>query len=185
MAPRWMSEIIDNLGKIKLDMKNRTSLDAFGQLIAFNTEVRLNNMPAVIKMVRQRNDANFRLRIVTGNITHRRNYPLPKNSTLAGELTPDAKLLQMFVGRRWQREVISPFRPLNQSIEILQAEVVTEELEHHKGQLVDTKRVEYRTLDNTGIAAKDRLRAKSWVVDGGTVIQQDIFLINMRLRFNR
>jgi hypothetical protein len=185
MAPRWMSAIVDHLGQIKLDMRNRISLDSFGQLTAFDTQVRLNNMPAVIKMHGRCNGSDLQLRIVTGDITHRINYPMPQDSTLTGELTPDAKLLQLFVGRRWQREVISPFRPLNQSIEILQAEVVTEEPVHHEGQLVNTKRVEYRTLDNTGIAAKDSLRAKLWVTDDGTVIRQDIFLINVRLRFDR
>jgi hypothetical protein len=185
MAPRWMSTIVDHLGQITLDMRNRISLDAFGQLTAFDTEVHLNDMPAVIRMHGLGDDTDLRLRIVTGNVTHRISYPMPQNSTLAGELTPDTKLLQMFVGRRWQREVISPFRPLNQSIEILQAEVVTEEMLYHEGQLVNTKRVEYRTLDNTGIAAKDSLRARLWVMDDGTVIRQDIFLINVRLRFNR
>lgn len=185
MAPRWMSAIVDHLGKIKLDMRNRISLDSFGQLTAFDTQVCLNNMPAVIKMYGRSNGSDLRLRIVTGDITHRINYPMPQDSTLAGELTPDAKLLQLFVGRRWQREVISPFRPLNQSIELLQAEVVTEEPVHHEGQLVNTRRVEYRTLDNTGIAAKDSLRAKLWVTNDGTVIRQDIFLINVRLRFDR
>jgi hypothetical protein len=185
MAPQWLNEIVDQMGPINLDMKNQLSLDAFDQLTGFDTEVCLNNMPAAIKMVGQCNDTDLQLRISTGDVTHRMNYPLPKNSTLAGELTPDATLLQMFVGRRWKREVISPFRPLNQSIEILQAEVVTEEPLHHEGRLVNTKRVEYRTLDNTGIAANDTLRAKLWVTDDGTVIQQDIFLLNVRLRFNR
>ena len=185
MAPRWMSGIIDHLRQIKLDMRNRISLDAFGQLTSFETKVHLNDMPAVVKMYGRSNDSDLELRIVTGDITHRINYPMPQNSTLAGELTPDAKLLQMFVGRRWQRKVISPFRPLNQSIEILQAEVVTEEPVHHEGQLVNAKRVEYRTLDKTGIAVKDSLRARLWVTDDGTVIRQDIFVINVRLRFNR
>ena len=43
-------------------------------------------------------------------------------------------MLQVYVGRKWQQEVYSPFRPPGSSLEILQAEVVEERIIDHRGE---------------------------------------------------
>jgi hypothetical protein len=185
MAPQWMSSVVSSLGPIRLDMRNRVALDSLSQLTWFDTKVRLNEMPTVIKMIGRVKDSGLHVQFETGDFSHEVRYPTPNKSMLGGELTPDAKLLQMYVGRRWQKEVYSPFRTPNQSIELVQAEVVAEETIHYDGKLVNTKRVDYRSLSSAGVSEDDTLRARAWVADDGLVLRQDVYMMNVRLRFNR
>ena len=56
------------------------------------------------------------------------------NRCSASELIPEPKLLQVYVGRKWQQEVYSPFRPPTNSMEMMQAEVVEEGSIEHNGE---------------------------------------------------
>src|SRR5437762_719489 len=63
-------------------------------------------------------------------------YPIPSASLLTSELVPESKLLPIYVGRKWQQEVYSPFRAPGSSLEIVQAEVVDEQLIEHRSNRV-------------------------------------------------
>ena len=110
MAPGWMISIMDKVGPIRLDTRNRIALDSLGKLSGFDTKVRLNELPSVIKMYGRVEDAKLRVSIQSGDVKHNVEYPTPSKSLLGGELTPDARLTGMYVGRKWQKEVYSPFR---------------------------------------------------------------------------
>ena len=51
--------------------------------------------------------------------------------------------------------------------------------------MVRAKRIEYRDLSAAGVAAEHTLRAAVWVGDDGTVLRQDFYLVNTKLRFER
>jgi hypothetical protein len=91
----------------------------------------------------------------------------------------------VYVGRKWQQEVFSLFRPPNSSLELMQAEVVEEGSIMHGGTLTRAKKIEYRTLSAAGVAADNTLRAALWVGDDGNVLRQDMYLMNAKLRFER
>jgi hypothetical protein len=112
-------------------------------------------------------------------------HPIPSTSSLASELIPDPKMLQIYVGRKWQQEVYSPFRPPGNSLEILEAEVVEERHIDHRGDRVHARKIEYRSLSAAGVTADNRLRAEVLVADDGTVLRQDVFLMDAKLRFER
>jgi hypothetical protein len=185
MAPQWMRVVVDHIGPLKLDMRNRVTLDTLDNLASFDTKVRINDTPVMIKMAGRVVDGRLKVRVETGDLEHRVDYPAPKHSFLGGELTPDPKLLQMYVGRRWQREVYSPFKPHSDAMEIVQAEVVADDTLLYEGQLTKTKRVEYRSLTTAGVADADTLRATVWVAEDGTVLQQEVYLVHAKLRFMR
>ena len=126
LAPQWMSTIVRGLGSISLDSRSRIVLDSLNQLSSFETRVRLNDMPLVMKVTGRVDGPDLLLKITSGEMTHTARYPVPSNSLLASELIPEPKLLQVYVGRKWQQEVYSPFRPPRDSLEVLQAEVVEE-----------------------------------------------------------
>ncbi len=112
--------------------------------------------------------------------------PIPK--LLDGELIPQPKLLQVYVGRTWQVEMFSMFRPPTDALNLLQAEVVAEESIIQQGEKVRAKRIEFREMSAAGVAAERSLRAKVWVADNGTVLRQDVYLMNSKdtmLRFER
>ena len=94
-------------------------------------------------------------------------------------------MLQIYVGRKWQQEVYSPFRPPGNSLEILEAEVVEERYIDHRGERVHARKIEYRSLSAAGVTADNRLRAVVWVADDGMVLRQDVYLMDAKLRFER
>ena len=185
LAPQWMSSLVRGMGKITLDTRTLLVLDSFGNLSSFNTKVQLNDMPVVMKVQGRVEDAQLRIRVQSGDISHEVSYPVPSQALSANELIPEPKLLQVYVGRKWQQEVFSPFRPPTSSMEILQAEVVDESNIERRGENVHARRIEYRTLSAAGVAADNTLRAVVWVAEDGTVLRQDIYLMNAKLRFER
>lgn len=185
MAPQWMSSLADTVGDIRLDMRSRLTLDSLGNLDSFETKVQLNDLPLVVKMRGQVEGAEFVLTIHSGDVTHEARYPVPSNALLAGELIPEPKLLPVYVGRKWQQEVFSPFRPPSDSMELLQAEVVSEGPLNHRGQRYHARKIEYHTLPTPGVAADHALRAVVWVADDGTVLRQEVHFMSVRLRFER
>jgi hypothetical protein len=70
-------------------------------------------------------------------------------------------------------------------MEIVQAEVVAEGLIDHRGDHLNAKRIEYRSLSAAGVAVNKNLRSVVWVADDGKVLRQDLHLMSAKLRFER
>jgi len=188
MAPQWMSSIVDDLRLIRLDCRSRLALDSFGNMSNFETRVQINDLPLVIKAIGHVEGPELRMTFFSGGVSHEASFPLPNPKLLDGELVPQPKLLQVYVGRKWQVEMFSLFRPPNDALNLLQAEVVAEEPIIQRGEKVRAKRIEFRELSAAGVAAERSLRAKVWVADNGTVLRQDVYLMNSKdtmLRFER
>jgi hypothetical protein len=185
LAPQWMGSLVRGLGKITLDTRTALTLDSLGNLSAFDTKVRLNNLPLVMKVQGRVQEAQLRVKIQSGEVTHEVSYPVPKPSLSANELIPEPKLLQVYVGRKWQQEVFSPFRPPTNSMEMLQAEVVEEGVLEQDGVTTKARKIEFRTLSAAGVSADNTLRAVVWVAEDGTVLRQDTYLMTAKLRFER
>jgi hypothetical protein len=185
LAPQWMGSLVRGLGRISLDTRTSLVLDSLGSLSSFDTKVRLNKLPVMMKVQGRVDGAELRVKIQSGEVTHEVSYPVPAQSLSANELIPEPKLLQVYVGRKWQQEVFSPFRPPGSSIEILQAEVVEEGTIDHQGRTTKARKIEFRSLSPAGVAADNTLRAVVWVAEDGTVLRQDMYLMTAKLRFER
>lgn len=186
LAPQWMGSLINSLGEVSLEMRSLFVLDSLNNLSEFNTDVKLNDLPIVMRVRGKVDGAELKLTIRSGDVTHPTvTYPVPSVTALTSELVPDPKILQVYVGRKWQQEVYSPFRPPGSPFEILQAEVVEERFINHRGERLHARKIEYRTLSAAGVAASNTLRAEVWVSDDGTVLRQDVKLMDLKLRFDR
>jgi hypothetical protein len=186
LVPQLLGNVVRSLGSVSLDTRSVFVLDSLNNLSSFNTKVKVNDLPVVMKVRGKVDGAELKLTITSAGVTHpTMSYPVPSNSTLTSELIPDPKMLQVYVGRKWQQEVYSPFRAPGDSLEILQAEVVEERFIDHRGEQTRARKIEYRSLSAAGVAADNRLRAVVWVADDGTVLRQDVFLMNAKLRFER
>jgi hypothetical protein len=185
MAPQWMSSIVNDLGAIRLDTRTRMVLDSFGTLSSFDTKVQLNDLPMMVKIFGRVDGPELNVKFVSSGVSHEQSFPLPHTKQLDGELIPEPKLLQIYVGRKWQVEMFSLFRPPSDALTLLQAEAVAEETIRQESGMVRAKRIEYRDLSAAGVAADHTLRAAVWVSDDGTVLRQDFYLVNTKLRFER
>ncbi|QDU56465.1 hypothetical protein [Aeoliella mucimassa] len=185
MAPRWMATVIDNIGPLQLDMRSRTTLDSLGNLSQFDVSVELNDLPSAILMRGVIEEGFIRLRLQYGEVVHRMNYPWPEHAMLGSKLTPDDKLLSVYPGRRWQKEIYNPFGGPQGAIEMIEAEVTGEESILVDEEVIPTRRIEYRSLDSTGVSADDRRRSTVWVNMEGSVVREEIVLMDVMLRFER
>lgn len=185
LAPQWMGSLVRVLGDVSLDIRSLFVLDSLKNLSSFTTKVRINDLPLVMRVTGKVDGPELKLRIQSGDVMHEVSYPVPTSSLLTSELIPDPKLLQVYVGRKWQQELYSPFRPPGNALEIMQAEVVEERVIDHRGERVRARKIEYRSLSAAGVAADNNRRAVVWVGDDGTVLRQDVYLMDAKLRFER
>jgi hypothetical protein len=186
LAPQWMGSLVRSLGEVSLDMRSVFVLDTLGNLSSFMTKVRLNDLPIVMRVRGKVEGAELKLTIQSGDVVHPTvSYQVPTSSLLTSELIPDPKMLQVYVGRNWKQEVYSPFRAPGNSLEVLQAEVVEERSIEHRGERLRARKIEYRSLSSAGVAANNTLRAVVWVGDDGMVLRQDVYLMDLKLRFER
>jgi hypothetical protein len=185
MAPRWMATVIDNLGPLELDMRSRTTLDSLGNLSLFESSVEINDLPSAILMKGVVDEGQIRLRLQYGDAVHRINYPWPEHAMLGSKLSPDATLLQVYTGRKWHKEIYNPFGGPQGAIELIEAEVMEEQPLLFDNELVNTRRIEYRSTDSTGVSSENRRRSTVWVTESGKVLREEIVLMDVLLRFDR
>jgi hypothetical protein len=186
LAPQWMGSLVSGMGEIGLDLRSRVVLDSLGHLTSFETRVRLNDLPLVMKARGKVDGADLVLTIQSGEINRQFRYPVPSDDFVTSELTPEPKLLQVYVGRKWQQEMFSPFQSPTKALELMEAEVVEEGPMEHRGERVIARRIEYRSMSDAGVAADNTIRAMLWVGEDGTVLRHDVYLMNAtKLRFER
>lgn len=180
--PFQIGSLIHGLNTIQLDTRTRMTLDSLGALSSFDTRVQLVDVPLTLLIRGRVEGAELLVHLQSGEIEHKASFRAPRESLIASDLLPESKLLDLQVGRRWQQEVFSPFKT---SMEIIQAEVVADGKIDHRGEQVNVKRIEYRSLSSAGVAADKSLRSMLWVSDDGTVLRQDLYFMSAKLRFER
>ncbi len=185
LAPQWLGGLVKTLGNVALDTRSTFVLDALGDLSYFKTNVHLNDLPIVMRVTGKVEGAELKLKVQSGDVTHEVVYPAPSKSQLTSELVPDPKLLQVYVGRKWQQEIYSPFRPPGNSLQIMQAEVVEERDIDHRGKRIHARKIEYRNLSSAGVSNDNALHAIVWVAEDGLVLRQEVQLMEAKLRFER
>jgi hypothetical protein len=182
LFPFQLGSLIHGLNTIQLDMRSRVTLDSLGSLSSFDTKIQLTEVPLVIDVRGRVEGAELNVTLQSGELKHSLMFPVPKGGLIATDLFPESKLMDLKLGRRWQQEVFSPFK---ESMEIVQAEVVSDGVFEHQGMRHNAKRIEYRTLSSVGVATDNTLRSVVWVGDNGTVLRQDLNLVSITLRFER
>jgi hypothetical protein len=185
LAPAWMRMAVPSLGDMSFDVISRIEFDSLGNFSSFNSRVILNDMPSVLRLSGRVKDSYLRLNVVSGQLPYEVVVYLPDSKSLNEALFPGGELPYMYVGRQWQEEVYSPFRATGDPIELVHAEVVSEETLEYCGDTCRVLRVEYHGMIGSGISDKARLQAVSWVEPTGDVLRRDVYLGSSKLRFNR
>jgi hypothetical protein len=185
LAPAWMRMAVPTLGDMSFDVISRIEFDSLGNFSSFNSRVILNDMPSVLRLSGRVKDSYLRLNVISGQLPYEVVVYLPDSKSLNEALFPGGELPYMYVGRQWQEEVYSPFRATGDPIELVHAEVVSEESLEYCGESRRVLRVEYHGMIGSGISDKARLQAVSWVEPSGDVLRRDVYLGSSKLRFNR
>jgi len=186
LAPAWMRNVIGDIGKMKFDTQTLIEFDALGNFASFRSRVAINDIPSVLRMTGQMKDSHLEFKVRSGNLTYTTQIYIPNHTALSEALFPDARLPYMYVGRRWQKEVYSPFRSPSAPVELVDAEVVAIESLEHDGKTKRVMRIEFRRMPGPGVPEANRRVAVCWVEPkSGTVLRQDVYIANSKLRFER
>jgi hypothetical protein len=172
------------LGALDLDAKSRVEIYRLGKLSAIEARVKLNPLPVVFTVRGRVEGSELELNVQTGPFSHTIERLIPESARLGVELSPDAKLPGMYVGRRWQLQVINPL-PAGEPTQLIDAEVVREEIIRIDGDLETTRRLELRRTDLVGIDDDEAQQAVLWIAEDGTVLRQETRVLGSKLRFDR
>ena len=185
LAPTWMRTAIGNFGDISFDANTRIEFDALGNFSAFNSRVVINDMPSLLNISGRVDDSNLNLNVRSGEVSYKTSVYIPESDSMNEILFPTSMLPDMYVGRTWREEVYNPFKNPGDPIDMFQAEVVSKEPIAFGGQLRDVYRVEFRSMNVSGIAHEARLQAECWVEPSGKVLRRDVHFGTAKLRFER
>lgn len=184
-APVLLAPLLKSLSDVSLQMRTRTTYDSFDRLAAFHTDMTVDHIETKIEVTGRVREDTVALTVRVGGLTKRSEHAWPSDAQLGGEMTPAARLLPLYEGRRWSQEVYSPFASPKQPLELIEA-VVTERLRPmFAGKPIDAWRVEYRSTDKTGSTDEGRLRAVLFVAEDGRVLQQEINFLGSKVLFTR
>ncbi len=176
-APFWMRPFLASLSDLSIEMRTVMTFGSDGSLVGFKTNMRVNQLDAPIQLTGRIRNEKLDLRIHAAGATHRIQKDWPKDASLAGELTPASRLLPLWEGRQWTKEVYSPFASPKAPLQLLEAIVTGQIRLEHNGENIDVWTVEYRTTDKTGSTDEGRLRGRQYVDGMGWILKQEAFLL--------
>ncbi|MAT71451.1 MAG: hypothetical protein CMJ58_18235 [Planctomycetaceae bacterium] len=186
LAPGWMRTVVGDIGDLKFDAATRLEFDSLNNFASFESRVKINEIPDVLRMTGRMNGSYLQLKIRSGELSYPASIPIANDSALSEALFPDAKLPYMYVGKAWHEEVYHPFRSPSQPVETIEVEVVGEEILEKGDESIRVFRVDYRGEASPGIPEEARLQAVAWVTpDTGLVVRQDVYVGQSKLRFVR
>ncbi|WP_146575581.1 hypothetical protein [Botrimarina hoheduenensis] len=185
-APPWLAAIGATLKSLGLDIDTHTVFDPLERLSHFKMRITIKDLHEPVIVTGRVKDAKLELRVRAGEFADNRvTHDWPTEGLLASELMPEAKLLSAYVGRRWQKEVYSPFGTLKSPVEVLNALVVEEIKPSHNGQSIVARLVEFRAPVKAGVSDEGRLRATMLVAEDGRVLQHEAHFLGSRITFDR
>ena len=183
--PVWLSSIATAIDTLSLETRTRTAFDGFGRLARFETRIEVNQLAFPILVNGTVVGHKLKLSLRAGDLQRRLEKPWPSGGVLAHEVLPETKLINVHPGKRWRREVFSPFSGSSEPVEILEAIVVEDVKIDYAGEFIVARQIEYRAPDRTGASDEERLRARMWVAEDGRVLKQETYLFGSRLTFTR
>jgi hypothetical protein len=185
VAPAWLSPVLEPLRSLSIEMRTRTSFDPLGDLSTFHTSIKLRDIDLPISIDGRVRGDKVMLTLRAGELKRSITHPWPANGRLANELTPESRLVRVYPGQRWRKEVVSPFSGPGKSLELIEAYVVGEQRITYDRAQVWTKLIEYRSVPPTGGSAESRLRGSLYVADDGRVLKQQAVFLGSELEFER
>ena len=186
LMPEWLGRVLrQRLGKLNLDAQTRMDIDPLGHLDGFSSTLRLSGLSHAVRMTGHVSDGHLETKVQVGEIRYPNNFRLEPGALVSGDFSPMAVMKDLRIGQTWTQRTFSPLRPPGGPMETLRADVVREDWVEWDHRSVKTLLVEYRADSGTGFASNGPPRGRSWVLKDGRIIQQEVSLLNSKMRFIR
>jgi len=187
IRPLWNS---DGDVCVEMTIDSEMHIGTDGGLTSFTTEVRIADVPNVIRLEGDVVGSTLHVAVFTAEnggqlrVRYRDELELPNNAMVSGALSPQERLTQLHVGQTWTMPVYRPFPP-NSPVQMVQAKVERNEVFVWDDRSMRAFQVVYRDDAGSGITVAREPIGKMWVREDGVVLQQEARIANMHFRFVR
>jgi hypothetical protein len=172
-------------GKLTMDVKSTLTIDTLGKLLRFDSRVELDPYKSVLHMQGIVDKLQLRVEIRSGDFSYTTDVPLPQQALITDSISPQSQLPNLAKGQAWTVPAVSPLRPSNNLMELLQATVEGEEQVMWNEEPHDVWLVVYRSDPAVSFKSDYNVRGRLWVLADGDVIKQQIMIFDSILLFER
>lgn len=186
MLPAWLQAVVQRgiNGRITIpfDTRGTVHLDARGSLRSFTSTVTVPGTDTQVALSGMVDQGVASVVVDAQGVQYEGSRRIPDDAVIGDELSPQATMPGLAIGRRWTVPTYSPLRPAGSPIELLHAHVTGEQTFFWQDQLTRVHEVCYRT-DPTAPHHDPRF---TMLVDmNGRVLKQDSVFLGARLTFVR
>jgi hypothetical protein len=185
---RALLKLIDQpTGKLKMDVQSTLTIDTLGKLLRFDSRVKIDPYKNVLRMQGIVDKLQLHVEIRSGDFSYSTDVPLPQHALVSDSISPQSQLPNLAKGQAWTVPAVSPLRPSNNLMEMLQAKVEDMEPIVWNDEQYDAWLVVYRSDPAASFKSdpKANIRGRLWVLDDGDVIKQQIMIFDSVLLFER
>lgn len=185
LLPAWtkplLGRAIERAAALSLDARGRLTIDRQGSLRAFRSLVDLPGGVESIVLDGTVDDGHVKILVKAGEMSYETSRFLPTHIMIGDELSPQATMPGLSIGKRWTVPVYNPLRGGKGALQVLHAEVVREESLFWEDRLVRVDLVVYRDDPSEHHEPSSRI----WVDRSGRVLKQESTMFGASLTFQR
>jgi hypothetical protein len=189
MTPAWFHGFLkladQPLSSVKMETLSTITISPQGHVSQIDSSVRIEPLREIIRLTGAIDGTRLMLAVRAADFTYRTEAYLPSGTLLGDSLSPQTQMPGLHLGQTWTVPAYSPLRPPNSPLEILQAAVETDESFVWNNDTLETWLVVYRSDSGFTFSRKPPPRGKMWVRHDGTVLQQEISVLDCKLTFLR
>jgi hypothetical protein len=171
--------------RLTLEAKSRLVFDPLKRLSQFESSLGFPGVDDVVKVKGTVDGSELHVSAHSGDFTYETDSTLPQDALLNDTLSPQATLPGLRVGQNWNVGVYSPLRPTSDPLELLHATVEGVKPVLWGDRVVEALLVVYRDDPGAGTANAEKARGRLWVLDDGTVVKQEVAVLDSILTFSR
>ena len=188
LTPGWLRALMQLVDKplvtLKLDTESTVLIDPLGRLLSFDSVVRMDRMTRLARLRGSVEGAQMSLQVSAGEFSYQTEVCLPPRAMLGDAFSPQSQLPRLRAGQSWRVPAYNPLHP-RQPLEMLKAEVEGLEPIVWQGKPYEAWLVVYRSDPGFGSGNDRTPRGKLWVRQDGTVLRQEMMLLDVTLAFVR
>jgi len=185
LLPAWtkplIGKAIKRVAALSLEARGRLSIDPHGDLREFRSTVDLPGGIDHILLEGTVDDGNVQIHVRAGELSYETSRFLPTHIMIGDELSPQATMPGLSLGKRWTVPVYNPLRGGNGALQVLHAEVLREESLFWEDRLMRVDLVVYRDDPSEHHEPSARI----WVDRSGRVLKQESVMFGSTLTFQR
>ncbi len=189
LTPGWFRSLLRLVDEPSLrqpmDAKSTLFLDPLGRLSRFESTVGLGAANELISLRGEIVGTQILLSVRAGEFVYRSEGYLPAKALMNDAFQPQSHLPGLRQGQIWTVPMVSPLRPPNSPLEILQAEVEGYDMIPWEDRMERVWLVVYKDDPGAALGGRQEPRGRLWVRRDGTVLKQEVTLFGSTLTFSR